>query len=244
MAGLESARIMREDFSEYRRREDQVHSGVQTDPNPEEHALDAVPYTTGGILKDYKPPMRSFMPGQKVALLRDLPLRYGAAQEPGAAGVLHADNWGTVYGVASDGLAEVRFGSERIICAPDMCYLVEDAPPAQPLVQHGKMTCSKKAVHMEYVPASALEAIGRRLAVGIERGHQRDNWREGVGNEEAREATINHLLHHIFDYLENGNSSESNTDAIICNAAFLVEYEKHTPYKGVNQRRQNAQTKP
>lgn len=189
--------------------------------------------------------MRYFMEGQEVALLKELPTNTMEAVKVGSVG--------RVRKVYSDGLAEVMFyGFGSVVCAPDMCYQIEEAPPAKPALEeitetvdkvfakHGGVTRSKKATHLEYVPASALEAIGRRLAVGIERGHQRDNWRLGVGNEEAREATINHLLHHIFDYLENGNASESNTDAIICNAAFLVEYEKHIPYKGVNQRRQNG----
>jgi len=293
MAGLESARIMREDWANYtgvnigdtviieypkylktnnlkegtRGVVERIggHGDFYKEPHftiklvGEERSFVVFPHNVrvvdtppGGILHNFKPAMRWLMEGQIVALLKDLALP-GPAGMVGNHGIVAKDTPGTVLKVASDGLAEVNFSQiGTVICAPDMLYLIEDAPPAKAalkviedagdnvLVKHGKMTRSKKAVHMEYVPASLLEAVGRRLAVGIERGHKRDNWREGVGSEEAREATINHLLHHIFDYLENGNTTESNTDAIACNAAFLVEYEKHTPYKGVNQRRKNG----
>lgn len=93
----------------------------------------------------------------------------------------------------------------------------------------GGATRSKKDVDLTLVPRSAVIAMGRRLTLGAER-HGRNNWRSG--GEEFRRATITHLLDHLLDYMENGNESEANTDAIICNAAFLCEFEERSPYNG------------
>jgi len=92
----------------------------------------------------------------------------------------------------------------------------------------GGATRSKKDIDLTLIPKSAVIALGRRLTLGAER-HGRNNWRRG--GEEFRSATITHLMEHLLDYIENGNVSEANTDAIICNAAFLCEYEERLPYK-------------
>lgn len=93
----------------------------------------------------------------------------------------------------------------------------------------GGATRSATNVRMELIPAAALRGLGRRLALGATR-HGENNWREG--GEEFRKATIGHLLAHIADYLEAGNTREANTDAIICNAAFLCHFEERTPFSG------------
>lgn len=80
----------------------------------------------------------------------------------------------------------------------------------------------------DLIPREAIDALARRLEVGASR-HGENNWR--TGGEEFRKATINHLFNHLLDYLENGNTNEANTDAIITNAAFLCWYEKKTPLK-------------
>lgn len=87
----------------------------------------------------------------------------------------------------------------------------------------GGATRSVKDSRLDLIPASAARAMGRRLALGAAK-HGENNWRGG--GEEFRKATINHLLDHIFDYAENGNKNDKNTDAIICNAAFLCEFEE------------------
>lgn len=92
----------------------------------------------------------------------------------------------------------------------------------------GGATRSKKDIDLTLIPKSAVMAIGRRLTFGAAR-HGRNNWRKG--GEEFRLATITHLMEHLLDYIENGNETEANTDAIICNAAFLCEYEERMRYK-------------
>lgn len=80
----------------------------------------------------------------------------------------------------------------------------------------------------DLIPREAIDAMARRLELGASR-HGENNWKQG--GEEFRKATINHLFNHLLDYLERGNTSEANTDAIICNAAFLCFYEEKIPIK-------------
>jgi hypothetical protein len=82
-------------------------------------------------------------------------------------------------------------------------------------------------VDLSLIPKSAVMALGRRLTLGAQR-HGRNNWRKG--GEEFRVATITHIMKHLLDYMENGNITDDNIGAIICNAAFLCEYEERSPY--------------
>lgn len=93
----------------------------------------------------------------------------------------------------------------------------------------GGATRTAQAVRYDLMPKAALTALSRRLTLGAER-HGASNWRKG--GEEFRRATASHLMAHLLDYLENGNSSEANSDAIICNAAFLCHFEEIEPFVG------------
>ena len=84
------------------------------------------------------------------------------------------------------------------------------------------------AERYDLIPAEAVTALARRLALGAKR-HGANNWRRG--GEGFRKATIGHLMKHLLDYQENGNLSDANTDALICNAAFLCHFEKLRPFK-------------
>lgn len=92
----------------------------------------------------------------------------------------------------------------------------------------GKATRTTLKGRYDLIPREAIDAMARRLEIGAKR-HGENNWREG--GEEFRKATVNHLINHLLDYLENGNTVDMNTDAIICNAAFLCFYEKREPLK-------------
>ena len=81
----------------------------------------------------------------------------------------------------------------------------------------------------DLIPKEAVDALARRLALGA-RNHGENNWR--VGGREFRKATLNHLMKHLLKYMENGNTDDANTDAIICNAAFLCYFEANDPYAG------------
>jgi dATP/dGTP diphosphohydrolase, N-terminal len=81
----------------------------------------------------------------------------------------------------------------------------------------------------DLIPKAAMDALARRLEIGTKYGE--NNWR--LGGEDFRKATVGHLINHLFDYMENGNKNDANTDAILCNAAFLCQYEEDAPYRGV-----------
>jgi|ERR1700761_769821 len=98
------------------------------------------------------------------------------------------------------------------------------------IAYEGKATRSKKLMY-RLIPKSAIVALARRLTLGAER-HGVNNWRQGGPG--FRQASIDHLIDHLFDYIENGNKFDNNTDAIICNAAFLCQYEEQIPHKGVD----------
>jgi hypothetical protein len=85
----------------------------------------------------------------------------------------------------------------------------------------GGATRSKLDHRFDLIPREALDALSRRLALGAKK-HGEGNWKRG-GPEFAK-ATVNHLMNHLLDYIENGNANEANTDAIICNAAFLCYF--------------------
>lgn len=92
----------------------------------------------------------------------------------------------------------------------------------------GGATRSPLKERYDLIPQSAMAALARRLALGAER-HGENNWKGG--GDAFRKATVCHLIKHLFDYLEHGNANDANTDAIICNAAFLCEFEERNPLK-------------
>lgn len=94
----------------------------------------------------------------------------------------------------------------------------------------GKATRTPKLMY-SLIPKAAVVALARRLTLGASR-HGKNNWRQG--GEGFRDATLDHLIDHLFDYIENGNRDDNNTDAIVCNAAFLCQIEEQYPYKGVD----------
>lgn len=96
----------------------------------------------------------------------------------------------------------------------------------------GGSTRSKQKIRFDLLPPSAVCAISRRLTLGAE-NHGERNWEEG--GEEFRQATISHLIAHVIDYMQNGG--RENTDAIICNAAFLCSIEERLPYPGHKEKR-------
>lgn len=92
----------------------------------------------------------------------------------------------------------------------------------------GGATRSVKEIDLTLLSKSAILALGKRHTLGALK-HGRNNWRKG--GEKFRLATITHLLEHVLDYIENGNTNDDNTGAIICNAAFLCDYEERMPFK-------------
>lgn len=81
-------------------------------------------------------------------------------------------------------------------------------------------TRSRQSVRYDLIPSSAITALARRLTLGAAK-HGENNWRSG--GEQFRAATISHLMAHLVAFMQSGGSD--NLDAILANAAFLVEFE-------------------
>lgn len=93
--------------------------------------------------------------------------------------------------------------------------------PSPPLTNfEGNATRSPQPVRYDLIPSSAITALARRLTLGATK-HGENNWR--LGGEQFRAATISHLFAHLLDFMQSGGSD--NLDAILANAAFLVEFE-------------------
>jgi hypothetical protein len=92
--------------------------------------------------------------------------------------------------------------------------------------EHGA-TRSAMTGRYDLIPKAAMDALARRLSMGALK-HRENNWRGG--GENFRKATLNHLMRHLLDYIESGNANDANSDAIICNAAFLCHFEAQEPF--------------
>jgi hypothetical protein len=103
-----------------------------------------------------------------------------------------------------------------------------DLQAEEKTVYEGGSTRTKLDVRYELIPKEAIDALARRLTLGAAK-HGDHNWKGG--GEEFRKATINHLMKHLLEYMESGNLKDANTDALICNAAFLAYFEAQKPYK-------------
>lgn len=85
----------------------------------------------------------------------------------------------------------------------------------------GGATRSALQERYDLIPSAAMRAMARRLALGAER-HGERNWEKG--GSDFVQATKNHLIKHLFLFLE-GDTSDAHLDAIICNAAFLCHFK-------------------
>ena len=101
----------------------------------------------------------------------------------------------------------------------------------------GGATRTKQKERFDLIPPAALEALARRLGLGADK-HGARNWEKG--GEDFRQATISHLQKHLADYMRDGNKRDGNTDAIICNAAFLCFFEESMPYSGTKGHQRRA----
>jgi hypothetical protein len=114
--------------------------------------------------------------------------------------------------------------------------LVSDALNYEPEEKTVVMDNGSKRSHLEgrrdLIPKAAIDAMGRRLELGAAK-YGEQNWRRG--GEQTRQSCINHIINHILDYVENGNTSDENTAAIITNAAFLCHFETLKPLKGASE---------
>jgi hypothetical protein len=64
-------------------------------------------------------------------------------------------------------------------------------------------TRNKIPYRFDLIPAAGLEKIAARFELGV-RNHGENLWRKG--GPEFLKSSLNHAIHHLLDYLENGNN--------------------------------------
>lgn len=85
----------------------------------------------------------------------------------------------------------------------------------------GGIKSTNLGIRYDAIPGALLRACGRRFYYGIEvRNYPKDNWRGA--NQEGAYERLNHLIGHIFSFLDSPN--QDDLDAVACNTAMLCEY--------------------
>ncbi len=106
----------------------------------------------------------------------------------------------------------------------------EIAPPELPVRNHASepqhtfpsgAKRSKKSERFDLICPVGLKRIARRYALGAAK-YSDFNWCLGVPASEC----LNHLIAHVVDFMENGNSKDDNLAAIAWNAIALMHYEE------------------
>lgn len=87
----------------------------------------------------------------------------------------------------------------------------------------GGATRTEKAERYDLVPPEAVDAIARRIGLGVAK-HGENNWKSG--GVAFIKATFNHMLAHISS-LRKLNLGDQDLDAIICNVAFLCWFKEN-----------------
>lgn len=87
----------------------------------------------------------------------------------------------------------------------------------------GGATRTEKVERYDLVPPEAVDAIARRIGLGVAK-HGENNWKSG--GVAFIKATFNHMLAHISS-LRKLNLGDQDLDAVICNAAFLCWFKEN-----------------
>lgn len=80
-------------------------------------------------------------------------------------------------------------------------------------------------VDYRLVPKEGLRRLALRYTLGCQR-YGENNWRRGLSNQEFLNERRNHLVEHLFEYLESGNAKDDNLAAIAWGCFTLMEAEK------------------
>jgi|SRR5579872_43734 len=84
-----------------------------------------------------------------------------------------------------------------------------------------------RTIDVEYrlVPKEGLRRLALRYGLGVQR-YGEGNWKRGLRDKEFIEERKNHLVEHLFTYLEQGNRNDDNLAAIAWGCFTLMEAEK------------------
>ena len=82
----------------------------------------------------------------------------------------------------------------------------------------------KVGVEYRLVPMEGLRRIAARYTLGLHYGE--NNWKKGLRDKEFLDERKNHMIEHLFKYLEEGNGSDDNLAAVVWGCFTLMEAEK------------------
>jgi hypothetical protein len=85
-----------------------------------------------------------------------------------------------------------------------------------------------RTLGIEYrlVPKEGLRRLAMRYTLGCQKYGEEKYWKRGLRDREYLEERKNHLVEHLFEYLERGNQYDDNLAAIAWGCFCLMEAEK------------------
>src|ERR1700719_4656443 len=92
------------------------------------------------------------------------------------------------------------------------------------LVTKSGATRSNKVPRYDLIPREGLRRVAERYTMGAEK-HGENNWRKGVRDPEFIQQCKNHLIDHMWLYLQQGNINDDNLAAVAWGAFALMEIE-------------------
>jgi hypothetical protein len=87
----------------------------------------------------------------------------------------------------------------------------------------GGASRNKLNYRFDLIPPAGIERIAARFELGV-KSHGENNWRKG--GPDFVKASVNHMVAHVMDYLENGNDTDDNLGAIGWAVCALAHFEK------------------
>ena len=92
---------------------------------------------------------------------------------------------------------------------------------------------SERKPRYDLIPPEALEALGRRLALGASI-HGDRNYEQGWNDPAFIIDRFNHLIEHAIR-AANGDRSEDHLGAVLCNAAMLIRLQAKADGRAIDQ---------
>ena len=88
---------------------------------------------------------------------------------------------------------------------------------------------SAKSPRYDLIPKEGLRRLALRYQLGLQK-YTRDNWRKGLNDAEFIDQAKCHVMEHLLDYMEEGNTKDDNLAAIVWGCFTLMEAEKRAAH--------------
>jgi hypothetical protein len=96
--------------------------------------------------------------------------------------------------------------------------------PDENLVSTNGAKTRKLGIEYRLVPREGLRRLALRYTLGLHYGE--NNWKKGLLDKEFLDERKNHMIEHLFLYLEEGNGKDDNLAAVVWGCFALMEAEK------------------